>query len=737
MKRYCLLTLMWSVLTVIAQTDDWKNPELHSEKVVREKLSDHVMSPPSWINNTNFLTYETIVDGHANTYLMSAETGKKELLISNVKSFVRQLAALTGDTTVSEDNLRIFGMRFMGKTTDRFAFRNRGKQLLYDRRTGKLTLYKENPTQRENTYKSKLRKSTTSDDSLFTMLGDQYNLYVRNNTTKEVKQLTTNGRENASYCFASRKDSLSDKNPTGTWYGHRYVCFMQDDSEVGELYLINALAQPRPTLKIKKMPLPNEKGVRHSKIFWYNADTREFRELPIDKFKNQKVTFDYTRNGKDIYFTRRTRALDTLELCHVDIPSGEVRVVITEVTKPHLNINEFNYRLVNGDRQILWWSDRTGRGNYYLYDTNGKLLHRVTQGNNLVAGNILFVDSVSQQMVFAGYGEEKDTDPNYTYYYTVQLNGKKQRCLTPGNGQHELTLSDNKKYAIDKCSRMDMPPVYSLITLAYRDKSREIKRVEEQALRSAGWIKPRIVKVKAADGKTDLYGVMYLPADMDENKKYPIISNVYPGPQADQIPRSFIIDDNGNQSLADLGFVVINVQPRGSSPIRDKAFYTYGYDNLRDYPLADDKHTIETLATQYRFIDLNKVGIYGHSGGGFQTVAAMLTYPDFYKVGVAASGNHDNNIYIEWWGETYHGLKKIPTNMELAGNLKGKLLLMSGDMDDNVPYASTLRMADALIKAGKRFDMFVFPGMDHSLYGSYYDNMIRNYFKDHLLKPAD
>lgn len=221
-----------------------------------------------------------------------------------------------------------------------------------------------------------------------------------------------------------------------------------------------------------------------------------------------------------------------------------------------------------------------------------------------------------------------------------------------------------------------------------------------------------------------------------QSKKLPVITNVYPGPQDDQIPRRFTVDENGNQTLAELGFVVINVQTRGSSPLRDRDFYCYGYGNLRDYPLADTRHTIEALAKEYPFFDLDRVGIYGHSGGGFQTVAAMLQDPDFYKVGIAASGNHDNNIYINWWADTYQGYgKPIPTNMELASRLKGRLLLMTGEVDENVPVASTIRMADALQKAGKRFDMMIFPEQGHGLMGDYYMNIIRNYFLDHLVAP--
>jgi dipeptidyl aminopeptidase/acylaminoacyl peptidase len=230
---------------------------------------------------------------------------------------------------------------------------------------------------------------------------------------------------------------------------------------------------------------------------------------------------------------------------------------------------------------------------------------------------------------------------------------------------------------------------------------------------------------------------MYTPADMDATKKYPILSNVYPGPQDDQIPQAYTYDDNGNQTLANLGFVVITVADRGSSPYRGHDFYCFSYGNLRDYPLADDKTAIEQLAAKYSFIDLDRVGIFGHSGGGFQTVTAMLTYPDFYKVGVAASGNYDNNIYIQWWGETFHGLgAKIPTTMELAGNLKGKLMLITGDVDNNVPCSNTLRMAQALIEKNKRFDMFVLPGKDHGVQCPYYQSLLRYYFVENLIKPS-
>ena len=669
---------MLAAVERLLQQPDWYRAESVSEKYVS---TYHLSPSPSFVEGTPFVTYKQ--DGRK--YMADARTGKSE--------------------PFSQDKIDAYKRQHpVTEVRDRFGYRDH---------------------------------SAHTADSAFTMLGDRYNLHIRNNRTGEVRQLTTDGREYASYCGRSALDTLRERNASGFWRGHSYFCMVYDDTDVAYLNIVHQMEKP-VRLEQKKMPLPNGNGIRRYRLYWYNADTGEGRMLPIMPNPDYFVQMDFGQSG-DPYFLRRSRSVDTLELCRINPVSGDVSVVISEVCKPHVNVNMFKYHLLENGRQVLWWSDRTGRGNYYLYDgRTGRLLNRVTQGDRLVAGRIEKIDTLNRSMIFLGHGQEGG-DPHYTYYYKVGLNGKNQQLLTYGNGEHSLTYSKDGHYAIDHYSRMDMPSVYNVVSIDHPKKHFELCRIAEADALKAGWVKPTLIHVKAADEQTDLYGVMYLPSDSSLftlHSSLPIITNVYPGPQDDQIPRSFTIDENGNQSLAELGFVVINVQPRGSSPLRDRDFYTYGYGNLRDYPIADDKHTIETLARQYSFIDTTRVGIYGHSGGGFETVTAMLTYPDFYKVGVAASGNYDNNDYIQWWAETYQGYgKPIPTAMELAKNLKGRLLLMTGEVDENVPVASTVRMADALQKAGKRFDMMVFPEQGHGLYGSYYQNIIRYYFLEHLVKP--
>ncbi len=744
MRNFFLICFSYYCTVLFASQDvDWQRAQKFSEDSLRNYISGQRFYP-NWIKDSHYFYYNINQGNKTLYYLFNARNGKKKLMIKDNDQFIKEYAKITGDTLDKQD-LKIYGFQFEKNDFNRFYLRKNKKSMVYDISKGKLT---EIPyTEKESTPRPLIKSSFHSNDSSFTMLGSGHDLFIRDNKSRLIKQITFDGKEGASYTNRETKDTV-ENNSRGFWVGHKYVYMMRDEHKVKEMSLIHSLTNPRPTTNTFKMPMPGDSCVWQYKIFWYNADKQIGKILPIEKYPDQLVAMDYYRSDTTLYITRRSRKADKIDLCKINLEDGSVTELISEENLPHLNLTLFNYRIVNNGKNFIWWSERTGRGNYYLYNEYGKLQNRITTGENLVAGRIQHIDTIKNEIIFAGYGNEKDINPYYTFYYKASLDGKKQVLLTPGNGNHELALSDDKKYAIDTYSRMDMPHVVNSVSIENPNKNFPVEITSDEQLRQIGWRPPILMKIKAADGQTDLYGMMYVPSNLDETKKYPIISNVYPGPQDDQISQSFLLDDNGNQSLAELGFIVINFASRGSSPLRGSDFYCFGYGNLRDYPLADDKSIIEQLAAKYPFIDLNRVGIYGHSGGGFQSTAAILTYPDFYKVAVAASGNHDNNIYIQWWGEVFHGLDektdpktgktifsiKIPTNMELAGNLKGRLMLITGDQDKNVPPSSTYRLADALIKANKRFDMFIFPGKDHGLGGDYYKNLIHYYFVENLLE---
>jgi dipeptidyl-peptidase-4 len=442
---------------------------------------------------------------------------------------------------------------------------------------------------------------------------------------------------------------------------------------------------------------------------------------------------------------------------------------------------------------FVWWSERSGWAHLYLYDHNGNFKKALTEGPWHVE-NVAQVDTIKGTIWFNANGRESGENVYYQHLYRINPDGSMLTLMDPGNFNHTETISPTKRYSVDNFSRIDAP---TKVVLRDATSGKEVMPLEEfevSRLKEMGWKAPEQFITKAADGVTDIYGVMFKPFDFDSTKKYPIVAYVYPGPQTESITFNFA-PTSTQQQLAQLGMIVIQIGNRGGSPQRSLAYHRFGYYNLRDYALADKKTGIEQLAAKNKWIDIDRVGIYGHSGGGFLTAAALMLppYNDFFKVGVSSSGNHDNNIYNQNWSEWNHGLKAVaqrsdsgrtfagrgnrgpnggnaangqngqngvqqaggarkprdpeivddsvqyeihvPTNIELAPNLKGRLLLTTGDMDNNVHPGNTIRMVNALIKANKRFDFMEFPGKPHG-YGDmqpYFNRMIMEYFAEHLI----
>ncbi|RFT14878.1 MAG: Dipeptidyl peptidase IV [Candidatus Saccharicenans subterraneus] len=615
--------------------------------------------------------------------------------------------------------------------------------------------------------------------NLFLMDAENYARALKKPDDKTIQeiQLTTDGEEAYSFSRRLRDDEIKElqkdekdrkdfRRPAIMIFwsqdSKKFACIRQDERKVGELWVINSLASPRPTLESYRYGMPGEENQPQPEILVFDLATRDRLKVKAEKFKDP--TFNIftaprpaavedpdepppatwvSKTSDRLYFGRQTRDLHGYEVCLADTRSGEVRTIISERLNTYVEYQPL--RLVNGGRQLIWWSERDGWGHYYLYDSDGRLLNQITSGE-FNCQEVVRVDEKGRLLYFTACGREKGEDPYYEHLYRVGLDGSGLKLLTPGNFNHSVSMPDSARFFVVNYSRVDTAPRSDLYDSA-GNRLLELETVDTGQLLAAGFKFPETFTVKAADGITDLYGVMYKPFDFDPEKKYPIIAYVYPGPQTESVSKSFS-PRNQNVALAQLGFVVIEVGNRGGSPMRSKWYHNYGYGNLRDYGLADKKYAIEQLAARHPFIDINRVGIYGHSGGGFMTAAALLVYPDFFKVGVSSSGNHENNIYNRWWSEKHHGVKEvvdkdgqvkfeysIDKNSELAGNLKGHLLLVTGDIDDNVHPANTFRLAAALIKAGKRFDFFLFPGQRHG-YGDMNDYWFwirADYFARHLL----
>jgi len=545
----------------------------------------------------------------------------------------------------------------------------------------------------------------------------------------------------------------------------RFALVRRDQRKIPNLWVIHALANPRPTLETYPYAMPGEPNAPQAQLEIFDVASRSRVIAKAEAFQDQTLQIEVERPsararehekteslwaapGSDqVYFTRLSRDMHRLDTCVADAASGAVKPVIQERMNVYLESKPL--KVINNGAELIFWSERDGWGHYYLYGADGTLKNPITHGE-FVAEDISYVDEKSRLLYLTASGRETGEDPYFTHFYSVKLDGGGMKLLDPGDASHTVSGADSGRFFIDTYSRVNSAPASALFDAAGAPVM-PLESVDLGPLMQAGYKFPEPFKVKADDGITDLYGVMYKPFDFDPNRKYPIIEFVYPGPQTESVTKTFT--PRSNQVLmANMGFIMVEIGNRGGNPHRSKWYHTFGYGNLRDYGLADKKAAIEQLAERFPFIDIERVGIWGHSGGGFMTAAAMLIYPDFFKVGWSESGNHENNIYNNTWSEKHHGVKEvtgkdgkvtfeysIDKNSEIAKNLKGHLALITGDIDNNVHPSNTYRLADALIKANKRFDMVVLPGQRHAYTtdGDYVAWLRADYFAKYLLGDFD
>ena len=566
-------------------------------------------------------------------------------------------------------------------------------------------------------------------------------------------------------------DAEKNKNkrkPVGGYWSEnskQFAIVKVDNRKVKDLWVINSIADPRPTLETYKYWMPGEKEAPVDHLMLVDMVNYTYKEINVSLYKDQDIAMwnkSAAVNARDdefrpmiwlgtneqLYLARTSRDLKKIDQCVVNTITGEVKVVVAESLNTSIEIKK--PELIKNGAELVEWSERDGWAHLYLYDGQGNLKNQITQGAWHVEA-VIGVDEIKRVVYFSANGRESvnggKEDPYYMHLYKINLDGSGLQLLNAGNFDHSFSVNDNNTYFVNTASRVNTTPVSSLHSADGR-KLMDLETADLRNLMATGYKFPETFKIKADDGITDLYGVMYKPYDFDSTKKYPIIEYVYPGPQTESVNKSFSKGMDRIDRLAQLGFVVVTIGNRGGHYARSKWYHNYGYGNLRDYGLADKKATVEQLADRFSFIDRNKAGIHGHSGGGFMSTAAILVYPDIFKVAVSNAGNHDNSVYNRWWSEKHHGVKEniseksdtsfsymIDKNQDLAKNLKGKLLLIHGEIDNNVHPANTLRVVNALIKANKRFDMLILPTQRHGFgdMNEYWFWRTADYFSKYLL----
>jgi len=601
-----------------------------------------------------------------------------------------------------------------------------------------------------------------------------YEKWLQNpkNESIEEHQLTTDGEEYYGFGGGGRGETNVDKEknkdkrkPVRVVWSHdskKIALTRTDERKVKNLWVINSTANPRPTLETYRYHMPGEEESPQYDILIFDLASKTKVQVKDDQFKDQSVSIlsapRLVKNRDDenqpslwlsktadkLYFSRSSRDLYRVDICVADTTSGEVKVLIEERLNTYVETRSLGF--VNNGKELIHWSERDGWAHFYLFNGDGTLKNQITTGP-FHCDRIQGIDSKNRVLYFTANAREKNEDPYYLHLYRVNFNGSGLKILNKENFNHAVRMDDEQLFFVNNFSRVDTAPQTELKN-NLGTKVMDLETADLSLLLEAGYKFPETFKTKADDGITDIYGVMYKPFDFDETLKYPVIAYVYPGPQTEAVNKSFSARMDRTDRLAQFGFIVVTLGNRGGHPSRSKWYHNYGYGNLRDYGLADKKAVIEQLADRHPFINIDRVGIFGHSGGGFMSTAAMLVYPDFFKVAVSSAGNHENNIYNRWWSEKHHGVKEvkdkdgnikfeydIQKNSELAKNLKGRLLICTGDIDNNVHPGNTIRLANALIKANKRFDFFIFPGQRHGFgnMNEYFFWLRADYFCQHLI----
>ena len=607
-----------------------------------------------------------------------------------------------------------------------------------------------------------------SPDSKLVAYVEDYNLHVRNAETGEVLASTSGGQKDYAYgspisspltaAGIGQQGFFSGTSALFSPDGSRVLTHRMDERDSRKFHLYQSRSDGSdPGIRgySYTYPLPGDENVPRAELVILDMETGTTIPIDLDPipmlYYGSPIKPDWvwwSESSKKVYFIDRERGFSAYTLNEIDAESGESRQLIREEAEggiePHVtSMGKPNIRVLEDTREVLWFSRRDGWGHLYLYDAeSGDCKNKITSGSWLVH-DVIHVDECQRVIYFTGLGHEEGRDPYYDHFYRVSLDGGPVELLSPEDAAHTVEASPKGDFFIDTYSTTQAPPVTVL-----RDRSGEVVCTVEEAdissLEASGWRTPERFRVKARDGVTEVYGMLYKPTHFDQDKTYPVIDDIYAGPQTTRAFPSFAHSGEGRsrsfwhaQALAELGFIVVMIDGLGM-PYRSKEFADYSYRNLADAGLEDHKAALRQLADEREYMDLEHVGVFGHSAGGYSSAHAILAHPDFFHVAVSSAGNHDHRLDKAWWIERYMGL---PTdhyleqaNASIADNLEGKLLLIHGEMDENVHVASTLRLVDALIEANKDFDLLIMPNRPHACVDDpYFVRRRWDYFVRHLL----
>jgi len=704
-------------------------------------LIDHDLGRPNWITGDR-LWYRVLTAQGSEFILVNPAKGTRAPAFDQAK-LAAGLTAASGQAV--DANHLPFGTFTYSEDGKSISFMAAGKSWVCDLQNYTVREGKAKETERRD-----VLEEVSPDGNKAAYIKD-YNLWVRDIATGKRTQLTTDGVKDFGYATDNAGWRHSDRAILAWSPDSRKIAtFQQDQRNVGDMYLVTTKVG-HPELRAWKYPLQGDKDIAMIQRVIINVDTPKVirLQMPPDAHRGTLSDdissgggfddVDWSADGSQLAFVSTSRDHKDEKFRIADAATGAVREVFEEkvATQYESGRSAIDWRFLPKSNEIIWYSERDNWGHLYLYDaTTGQVKNQITKGDWVVS-RLFKVDEKKRVLYFGVAGREPE-NPYFDQLYKVNFDGSHLEVLTPEAGNHTFSFSPSEDYFVDAWSKPDVAPISVLRNLQGKVLV-ALEKTDISRLAATGWKPPIQFSVKAHDGVTDIYGLLFTPEKLDPSRKYPIIDYIYPGPQGGSVGSwSFAASRGDNQALAELGFIVVEIEGT-SNPYRSKSFHDMSYGNMAENTLPDQVTGIRQLLQRYPYIDTTRVGIWGHSGGGFATAGAMFRYPDFFKVGIAESGNHDNRNYEDDWGERYDGLVansdyEAQANENLAKNLKGKLMLAHGLMDDNVPPSNTMLVIDALEKANKDYDLVVFPNSPHG-YGQFSPYMMRrrwDYFVKNL-----
>ena len=652
----------------------------------------------------------------------------------------KMASALTefSEKLIKENQLSLSNIEKRGKGNLEFKFED--KSYVLNLKSYQLTLQEEKPKEEKNPFEAK------SPDGKWIAYTKDYNLFIKSIESSKEFQLSNEGKRG--YEYATRYDWYDKMEGENGERPKRFFMNWSEDSNwiatniidtrnAEKMYMldhsIDSLYKPKPLSYYRGSP-GDTTMVMVTPVF-YNVKTKKEvkTSLPTGTHVNS-VSIEGMKQSGELLADYLERGYKKKVLKHINLNNGKEKILIEETNET--NIDNFWFRQLQEKLKVIFLSERSGWRQLYMVDLKTNKISAITTGDYYI-NSVVYTDEDKEEIYFMASGKEPNSNPYYQKLYRVNFEGK-VTLLTPGNTHHSINFSKNGKYFADNYSTINIPTRTVLRSSRSGKILTELTTADVSDAQSKGWQSPEIFQLTSKDKKTTIYGALWKPTNFDSTKSYPIIDATYTGPHTQVFPKSF---DRGfsNQSLAEFGFIVMNVDGLGTSG-RSKEFHDHSYKNMGNN-LEDHVLAIKHLGQKYSWINTDKVGVFGHSAGGYDTGRAMLAFPDVYKVGVASSGDHDFRMEKAWWPEMYQGWPVDETyeevsNITNAENLKGKLLLVHGGIDDNVNPSATFKLAEALVNADKEFDLLIFPSQRHGYVGEARNYFIKkrwNYFVEHLL----